>query len=162
MVKEQKTGKARVQITFGLVAALGLALQAWGMMQQGDTAAAGSQLRSGLIRAGTRSSLVQGGYRISTQSLRYRLALALTSNPETREEGIHWLQTSVPDYEYIAPSFLLMGRSLESAGRHDEARVAYGHVLRLWDGADPELESRRSEAEAALRRLGGEENGREN
>ena len=140
-------------------AGLTLALGAWAMMQQGDTASAVSQLRSGLVQAGTQPGLLQVGYPINTGALRFRLALALTTSPETREEGIRRLQASVPDYEYMAPSFLLMGRTLELEGRFDDARQAYGHVLRLWNRADPELASHRREAEASLGRLAREDGG---
>ena len=38
-------------------------------------------------------------------------------------------------------------------GKPDSAALAYGRLVRLWDQADPELQSQVTEARDALRRL---------
>jgi tRNA A-37 threonylcarbamoyl transferase component Bud32 len=122
-----------------LYASLARALEGWRIMLLGDTAAAAVELQTGLLEAGNRAGLVEAGHRISTGPLRYRLALALVSEEETRAEGLRLLQTSLPDYEYLAQSFGLLGGALVHQDRVDEAAVAYGQVVRLWGKADADL-----------------------
>jgi hypothetical protein len=49
--------------------------------------------------------------------------------------------------------FLWLGRALEADGDLDAARAAYGHVLRLWTGADSYRHDGLEEARQALARL---------
>jgi hypothetical protein len=46
-----------------------------------------------------------------------------------------------------------LGRAYEAAGKTDSAAFAYGRFIRLWDKADPALQSRVAEAREALTRL---------
>jgi hypothetical protein len=50
-------------------------------------------------------------------------------------------------------AYLALGRTYEAAGKPDSAALAYGRFVRLWDKADPELQSRVTEAREALSRL---------
>ena len=48
-----------------------------------------------------------------------------------------------------------LAEAFDAAGQVDSARYYYGKVLRLWQRADPEFDSRREQMSAALVRLGG-------
>jgi serine/threonine-protein kinase len=120
----------------------------WARLVQGDTAAGISDLRTGLS--------VTGGPQSGASSfLRFQLALALASDPDTRAEGISHLRygfngTAV---HLIPLTYLALGRTYEAADQPDSAAIAYGRFLRLWDKADPELQGRVTEAREALTRL---------
>jgi hypothetical protein len=87
--------------------------------------------------------------------MRFQLALALTARPETRPEGIRWLQYSFDQQppEIMPLTYLALGLAWEAAGARDSAAYAYGRFVRLWDKADPPLQGRVREAKEALARL---------
>jgi hypothetical protein len=120
----------------------------WARLVQGDTADGISDLRTGL-------SVTGGPQSGATAFLRFQLALALAADPRSREEGIDHLRygfngTAV----HLLPlTYLALGRTYEAADKPDSAALAYGRFVRLWDKADPELQSRVSEAREALARL---------
>src|SRR3954467_12620549 len=86
--------------------------------------------------------------------LRFQLALALAARPETRAEGIRWLRYGFnPEPLYLPLSYLALGHAYEVGGQRDSAAAAYGRFLRLWDKADPEVQSRVREARDALQEV---------
>jgi hypothetical protein len=88
--------------------------------------------------------------------LRFHHAAALANHPDTREEGLRRLETLITDNEMAltAPvAFVVLGEAYERAGRNDAAARAYATFLRLWEGADPELQPRADNARRALQRL---------
>ena len=86
--------------------------------------------------------------------LRFQMALVLAARPESRAEGIRWLQYGFETMPLFQPLALLaLARAYESAGQRDFAAVAYGRFLRLWDKADPELQGRAREAASGLQEV---------
>ena len=61
-------------------------------------------------------------------------------------------------YRTVEPgkAYLALARAQEDAGDHEEARRAYAHVIRLWEGADAYRQPEVEEARRALVRLSGE------
>ncbi|HEY9015964.1 MAG TPA: hypothetical protein VIM84_12995, partial [Gemmatimonadales bacterium] len=87
-----------------------------------------------------------------TAYARLQLALALASRPETRADGIRWLQYGFHMLPLYTPLTLLaLGHVYESAGQPDSAAQYYSRFLRLWDRADPDLQDRVREAREGLR-----------
>jgi hypothetical protein len=120
----------------------------WARLARGDTAGGIGGLRSGLARYGRPNTN-------ETALLRFKLALGLAADEDSREEGISHLRygfdNSAP---YLVPlAYLALGRTYEAAGKTDSAAIAYGRFVRLWDKADPELQGRVTEAREALQRL---------
>jgi tetratricopeptide (TPR) repeat protein len=126
-----------------------VATDGWASLVAGDTAAAIQQLRDGVAEVSGRSGPQLSAF------LRFQLALALSSRPDTRQEGIRWLRYGFEDgASYLPPlGFLALGRAWEAAGERDSAAYAYGRFVKLWDKADPPLQSRVQEARDALARL---------
>ncbi|MGH7579369.1 MAG: protein kinase domain-containing protein [Gemmatimonadales bacterium] len=121
----------------------------WARLVKGDTAAGIADLRAGLAETG-------GPHAAGITALqRFQLALALSTDPDTRSEGITRLRYGFDNADfYLTPlAFLALGRTYEAAGKRDSAAVAYGRFVRLWDKADPELQGRVTEAREALTRL---------
>ena len=120
----------------------------WARMAQGDTAGGVEDLRSSLDRSGRPNT-------DETAFLRFQLALALAAGKQTRKEGISRLRFGFDNTAlYLVPlTYLALGRTYEAAGKPDSAAMAYGRFVRLWDKADPELQSRVAEAREALQRL---------
>jgi TolB-like protein len=126
-----------------------LATEGWARLMKGDTAAGIASLRRGIAQVG-------GGEAATATSLqRFQLALALSSRPDTRAEGITRLRYGFDnlDYYLIPLTYVGLGRAYEAAGKTDSAAFAYGRFIRLWDKADPALQSRVAEAREALTRL---------
>jgi hypothetical protein len=120
----------------------------WARLVQGDTAAGISDLRTGLS--------VTGGPEGGTSAfLRLQLALALAAVPSSRAEGISHLRYGFngTGVHLLPLTYLALGRTYEASGKPDSAAIAYGRFLRIWDKADPELQTRVSEAKEALARL---------
>jgi hypothetical protein len=84
---------------------------------------------------------------------RFQFALALAARPETRVEGIRWLQNAFSHALVFPLTRLALGRVYQSAGDRQAAAAAYTTFVRLWDKADPELQPYVREARAALRDL---------
>jgi hypothetical protein len=118
------------------------------LLLQGDTVAGIRRMREGLNIAAAPGMAEESAF------LRLQLALALAARPETRAEGIRWLQYGFDHYPlYLPLTQLALGQSYEGAGQQDSAALAYGRFLRFWDKADPELQGRVKEARDALEEL---------
>jgi TolB-like protein len=123
----------------------------WKMMAAGDTAGGISELRRGVEVMGN-----QGGP-VLNAPLRLQLALALASQASTRQEGIRLLENGFGNDLGILPlTFLALGRAYEAAGNRPAAAEAYSQFLRLWDKADPKVQSRVQQAKEGLIRVTGE------
>ena len=157
-ISRGKVAEARREVQTGL--ALGdtigttmhgllVATDGWASLVAGDTTAGIQQLRDGIAEVSGRSGPQLSAF------LRFQLALALSSRPDTRQEGIRWLRYAFEDASsYLPPlTFLALGRAWEAAGERDSAAYAYGRFVKLWDKADPPLQSRVQEAREALSRL---------
>ncbi len=126
-----------------------IAAGGWASLIEGDTTRGIEQLRAGIDTAAGPSAAD------ATAFMRFQLALALSSKPDTRAEGIEWLRYAF-DYQpaYIIPlTYLALGRAYEASGSRDSATYAYGRFTKLWDKADPSLQGRVQEAREALGRL---------
>jgi eukaryotic-like serine/threonine-protein kinase len=125
-----------------------MAADGWGALLQGDTASGLRRLRAGLDRAAAPGQAEDSGF------LRFQLALALAARPETREEGITSLRYGF-DFQplFIPLATLALGRTYEAAGKPDSAALAYRRFIRFWNRADPELQSRVTDARRALEEL---------
>jgi tetratricopeptide (TPR) repeat protein len=75
------------------------------------------------------------------------------------EDAIRWYgsfsSNSIFDFVYLAPSHIRRGRILERLGKPQEAAEHYRLALRLYEGADPELEPLAQEAKVGLVRVAG-------
>ncbi len=77
-----------------------------------------------------------------TLPLRLQWALALAARPATRAEGIRRLRYGFDfDPEVLPLTSYALGQAYEADGNRAEAAHFYGSFLRLWDRADPELQS---------------------
>jgi tetratricopeptide (TPR) repeat protein len=120
-----------------------IAGEGWGQLLQGDSAAGIRRMRMGLDLSAAPGE--------ETAYPRFQLALALAARAETRAEGIRWLRYGFDAQPLYKPLTLLaLGHSYESAGQPDSAAQFYRRFLRLWDKADPVLQSRVEEARAGL------------
>ncbi len=120
----------------------------WARLVEGDTTEGIADLRTGLsVTGGPRSA--------ETGFLRLQLALALSADPRTRDEGITHLRYGFNGtaLHFLPLAYLALGRTYEAAGKADSAALAYGRFIHLWDKADPELQGRVTEAREALQRL---------
>jgi hypothetical protein len=125
-----------------------------GLILQGDSVAGIRRMREGLDIAAAPNMGEESAY------LRLQLALALAARPDTRSEGIRWLQHGFNFLPlYLPLTHLALGHAYEAAGQRDSAAVAYGRFLRFWDKADPELQGRVREAKEALQVLTSERAG---
>jgi hypothetical protein len=124
------------------------AVDGWGMMLQGDSVAGIRRLRAGIDTAAS------PGMTDETAFFRFQLGQALAARPETRAEGIRWLQYGF-DLQplYLPLTHLALGRTYEAAGQRDSAAVAYRRFLRFCDKADPEMQGRVREAREALQEV---------
>jgi TolB-like protein len=124
----------------------------WASLIEGDTLAGIRQLRAGIDEAAAPKADDE------TAFLRFQLALALSSRPKTREEGIRWLEGGfLPRQLFLLPlTHLALGRAWEAAGEPDSAAQAYGRFVRLWNKADAPLQGLVREARDALARLSAE------
>jgi serine/threonine-protein kinase len=125
-----------------------VAADGMGLILQGDSVAGIRRMREGLDIAAAPGMGDESAY------LRLQLALALAARPDTRSEGIRWLQYGFDFLPlYLPLTRLALGQAYEAAGQRDSAAIAYGRFLRLWDKADPELKGMVREARAALEEL---------
>ncbi len=131
-----------------------LAADGWAAMLQGDTTSGLRRLRAGLEQAAAPGQAEDSGF------LRFQLALALAARPETREEGIASLRYGF-DFQplFIPLTTLALGRTYEAAGKPDSAALAYRKFIRYWNRAEPELQSRVTDARRALEELSQERPG---
>jgi hypothetical protein len=125
-----------------------MAADGWGALLQGDTASGLRRMRAGLDQAAAPAQGEDSGF------LRFQLALALAAQPETREEGITSLRYGFLLHPMFVPlATLALGPTYEAAGKPDSAALAYRKFIRYWNRADPELQSRVTEARRALEEL---------
>lgn len=119
-----------------------------GLILLGDSLAGIRRMREGLDIAAAPNMGEESAY------LRLQLALALAARPDTRAEGIRWLQYGFEFLPlYLPLTHLALGHAYEAAGQRDSAVVAYSRFLRFWDKADPELQGRVREAREAIQEL---------
>jgi tetratricopeptide (TPR) repeat protein len=128
-----------------------LGARGWASLMAGDTAAGLADLRRALNEAATPHG------ELMTAPWRFQLALALAARPETRAEGIRWLRYGFDHPLLIPLTYLALGRAYRAAGDRQAAALAYGRVVRLWDKAEPPLQSFVREARAALEELTAEQ-----
>ena len=77
-----------------------------------------------------------------TLPLLLQWALALAARPETRAEGIRRLRYGFDFEPMVLPlTFYALGQAYEADGNRAESAHFYASFLRLWDRADPELQS---------------------
>jgi serine/threonine-protein kinase len=119
----------------------------WALLLQGDTVRAFAEFRRALEMAAAAEDF------IVSAPWRFQFALALAARPETRVEGIRWLQNAFSHALVFPLTRLALGRVYQSAGDRQAAAAAYTTFVRLWDKADPELQPYVREARAALRDL---------
>jgi hypothetical protein len=125
-----------------------------GLILQGDSAAGIRRMREGLDIAAAPNMGEESAY------LRLQLALALAARPDTRSEGIRWLQYGFEFLPlYLPLTHLALGQAYEAAGQRGSAAESYGRFVRFWDKADPELQGRVQEASEALQELTRERSG---
>jgi tetratricopeptide (TPR) repeat protein len=131
-----------------------VAADGWGALIQGDTVRGLPRLRSGL------DQVAAPGVAAESAFLRLQLALALAGRKATREEGIMYFKYGFDNQPLYLPLLqLALGRTYEAAGQRDSAVAAYRRFLRFWDKADPGLQGRVKEAQAALQELTREQPG---
>jgi hypothetical protein len=125
-----------------------IAADGWGALLQGDTASGLRRLRAGLDQAAAPGQAEDSAF------LRFQLALALAARPATREEGISSLRYGF-DFQplFIPLATLALGPTYEAAGKSDSAALAYRKFIRFWNRADPELQSKVTDARRALEEL---------
>jgi tetratricopeptide (TPR) repeat protein len=116
----------------------------WGLLLKGDTARAMEEFRQALELAATGEDF------ILSAPWRFQFALALASRPETRPEGIRWLEYGFNHALIFPLTRLALGRTYQSAGNRQAAIAAYTMFVRLWDKADTELQGYVREARGAL------------
>jgi hypothetical protein len=108
------------------------------------------------MRRGIEALGMQGGPIISG-AVRLQFALGLASQAATRDEGIRLLENGFDNDFVLTPlTFLALGRAYEAAGNRSAAADNYSQFLRLWDKADPSVQSRVQQAKEGLMRVTGE------
>jgi tetratricopeptide (TPR) repeat protein len=123
----------------------------WADILDGDTRAELEELKAGIEKSGFSQRLAL------TAPLRFAYAQALATRPESRAEGLRRLRYAQP-IEYAATRHLAIALALEQAGDTVGAAREYSQFIRLWEGADPELQPRVEAARRALERLAAEGN----
>ncbi|MGD2215856.1 MAG: hypothetical protein PVJ64_03830 [Gemmatimonadales bacterium] len=132
--------------------ALLMAGRGYAELLEGDTLSGLAKLEAGVEDAGFTEEFFW------VWPFHFALAAAQVERPETRARGVRWLRYA-PAYvhwEYAAPSFRLLGQVLEESGDRAGAADAYERFIRLWEHADPELQSQVEAARRALERLAAE------
>jgi hypothetical protein len=130
-----------------------MAAQGYLMILAGDSASGIRRMEDGIRLA------AKPGFAGPLGWDRFELALAQagSADDDTRQVGIRRLSNAFLLESMVRPlSYLALGRAYEAAGERDSAAFAYGRFIRLWDKADPPLQSRVEEAREALKRLTGE------
>jgi predicted Zn-dependent protease len=121
------------------------ATKGWADLVEGDTAEGIRRIEAGLRQPG---ALLADA---PTDPLLLQWALALAARPETRAEGIRRLRFGFDDAPDLLPlTFLALGQAYDAEGNRAEAAHFYSSFLRLWDRADPELQSWVQRAREAL------------
>ncbi|MCH9014652.1 MAG: protein kinase [Gemmatimonadetes bacterium] len=127
-------------------------LLGWITVLEGDTIGGLTAMRNGLADVG-----FAPGASSFAGPLNFELGTLLVQRDDSRAEGLDRLRYGVgEDREYRALAYLTLGQALEEDGNATEAIEAYSHFIRLWDGADPQLESLVQSARNAVSRLIGE------
>jgi hypothetical protein len=112
------------------------ATEGWADLLEGDTASGINRIAAALRQPGVLT------VDAPTLPLRLQWALALAARPATRAEGIRRLRYGFDLTPEILPlTFYALGEAYEADGNRAEAARFYGSFLRLWDHADPELQS---------------------
>jgi predicted Zn-dependent protease len=112
------------------------ATEGWADLLEGDTASGIQRIAAGLRQPGALRADAP------TVPLRLQWALALAARPETRVEGIRRLRNGFTFEPNVLPlTFYALGQAYEAEGNRTEAVHYYSSFLRLWDRADPELQS---------------------
>ncbi len=122
------------------------------VMLEGDTLNGIAMMRAGMeeIGFGPGASAFLG-------PARFELGLSLTHNADTRYEGINVLTYALRgEPEYSAIAGLAVARALAEAGENSEAVAEYDRFVRLWEGADPQLQDVVGMARRAIQELSGE------
>jgi tetratricopeptide (TPR) repeat protein len=121
------------------------ATEGWADLLEGDTALGINRIAAGLRQPGVLT------VDAPTLPLRLQWALALAAKPATRAEGIRRLRYGFDfDLEVLPLTFYALGQAYEAEGNRAEAAHFYGSFLRLWDRADPELQSSVRRAKEAV------------
>jgi TolB-like protein len=112
------------------------ATEGWADLLEGDTASGIERIAAGLRQPGVLT------VDAPTLPLRLQWALALAARPATRAEGIRRLRYGFDFEPEVLPlTSYALGQAYEADGHRAEAAHFYGTFLRLWDRADPELQS---------------------
>jgi hypothetical protein len=130
-----------------------MALEAYALRLRGDTTGAIDRMREAIRTAGYSADAL----RPFLSGPLFTHAVTLSRQPDTRDEGIRRLRM----YLFLGSGFtvfahLALAEALEAEGDLAGAVEAYGHVLRLWERADPHLQPHVVHARQALARLTGE------
>jgi tetratricopeptide (TPR) repeat protein len=135
--------------------ALLMAGRGYADLLEGDTVAGLAKLEAGVEEIGYTEEFFW------VWPFRFALAAVWTERPETQARGVRWLRhaPAIWDWEYAAPSFRLLGQVLEESGDRAGAADAYTRFIRLWEGADSELQPEVEWARRALERVAAEETG---
>jgi tetratricopeptide (TPR) repeat protein len=121
------------------------ATEGWADLLEGDTASGINRIAAGLQQPGVLT------VDAPTLPLRLQWALALAARPATRAEGIRRLRYGFDlDPSVLPLTFYALGQAYEAEGNRAEAAHFYGSFLRLWDRADPELQSSVRRAKEAV------------
>ena len=112
------------------------ATEGWADLLEGDTTSGIERIAAGLRQPGVLT------VDAPTLPLRLQWALALAARPATRAEGIQRLRYGFDFEPEVLPlTSYALGQAYEADGNRAEAVHFYGRFLRLWDRADPELQS---------------------
>jgi serine/threonine-protein kinase len=106
----------------------------WLQIVGGDTTPGIDAMDRALLRAGYSASAVYLG-----APLRLQVAIALSRDPATREEGLDRLENDWFLWHFTPFTFLELGKAYEAAGDLGEAAHWYDTLLNVWRGADAEL-----------------------
>jgi hypothetical protein len=112
------------------------ATEGWADLLEGDTASGTMRIATGLQQPGVLT------VDAPTLPLRLQWALALAARPATRAQGIRRLRYGFDFEPAILPlTFYALGQAYAADGNRAEAAHFYASFLRLWDRADPDLQS---------------------
>jgi hypothetical protein len=123
------------------------------LLARGDTAAGLTGMEAALRRAGYSSDALRP---LTAGPLR-AYAETLARAPGRHAEGLRRLRGMLELGEVATvPAYFAIAEALEAEGDRAGAAEAYGHIVRLWQDADPHLQPRVEQARRALARLAGE------
>ncbi|MFQ5551201.1 MAG: hypothetical protein ACE5FJ_08195, partial [Gemmatimonadales bacterium] len=142
----------RMQVDSSEVDGLLTGILGWATLLEGDSVAGVEQIEESLALVGFAPGLSS-----FLGPLTFELGVIKSANPETRTEGVRRLQYGIgEEYEYQALRSLALAHALEEANDVQGAVAEYTRFIRLWSGADPQLQSAVAAAEDAVARLSGE------